>query len=136
MRSWLLVIYLFCGLALGAQVVYPFANFKQQSQFNELTKALRCLVCQNEDLADSTAPLAQELRQKIYHMVLAGQSNQQIKAYMVARYGDFILFKPPLQLNTLLLWCAPAVFLLISVVVLFRLLFASPAAHSVGDNRR
>jgi len=94
-----------------------FMNPEQEARYNELTLELRCLVCQNQNLADSDAPLAQDLRKEIYDMMQAGRSNEEIKTFMVDRYGDFVLYKPPVQGNTLALWLAPAVLLLLGGVV-------------------
>jgi len=95
-----------------------FENQQQQDRFDELTKELRCLVCQNQNLADSDAPLAHDLRREVHAMLQTGQSNEQIKQFMVERYGDFVLYRPPVQQNTYLLWLAPAVLLLIGAWVL------------------
>ena len=95
-----------------AQEPLIFMNPEQEARFNELTLELRCLVCQNQNLADSDAPLAQDLRQEIYNMMQAGQSNEEIKTFLVDRYGDFVLYKPPVKGNTLALWLAPAILLL------------------------
>jgi len=89
-----------------------FMNPEQEARYNELTLELRCLVCQNQNLADSDAPLAQDLRKEIYDMMQACQSNEEIKTFLVDRYGDFVLYKPPVKGNTLALWLAPAVLLL------------------------
>jgi cytochrome c-type biogenesis protein CcmH len=89
-----------------------FMNPEQEARYNELTLELRCLVCQNQNLADSDAPLAQDLRKEIYDMMQAGQSNEEIKTFLVDRYGDFVLYRPPVKANTLALWLAPAVLLL------------------------
>jgi len=89
-----------------------FMNPEQEARYNELTLELRCLVCQNQNLADSDAPLAQDLRKEIYDMMQAGQSNEEIKTFLVDRYGDFVLYRPPVKGNTLALWLAPAVLLL------------------------
>ena len=89
-----------------------FMNPEQEARYNRLTVELRCLVCQNQNLADSDAPLAQDLRKEIYDMMQAGQSNEEIKMFLVDRYGDFVLYKPPVKGNTLALWLAPAVLLL------------------------
>jgi cytochrome c-type biogenesis protein CcmH len=103
-------------LALACQAVAKepliFMNPEQEARFNELTLELRCLVCQNQNLADSDAPLAQDLRKEIYNMMQAGQSNEEIKTFLVDRYGDFVLYKPPVKGNTLALWLAPAILLL------------------------
>jgi cytochrome c-type biogenesis protein CcmH len=79
---------------------------------------LRCLVCQNQNLADSNAELAQDLRQEVYDMIQQGASDQEIIDFMVARYGDFVLYRPPLKSTTLILWIGPFVILGIGVLVL------------------
>ncbi len=101
-----------------AKVVYHFANPQQSKQFKTLVSELRCLVCQNENIADSNADLAKDLRAKVYTMVKEGQTNQQIKQYMVSRYGDFVLFKPPVNQETLVLWFLPLIVLLVGLAVL------------------
>jgi cytochrome c-type biogenesis protein CcmH len=95
-----------------------FENQQQQARFDKLTKELRCLVCQNQNLADSDAPLAHDLRREVHAMLQTGQSDAEIKQFMVERYGDFVLYRPPVQQNTYLLWVAPAVLLLIGAWVL------------------
>jgi len=95
-----------------------FANPQQQERFNKLTEELRCLVCQNQNLADSDAPLAHDLRREVHEMVLAGRTNEQIKEFLVTRYGDFVLYRPPVQKNTYLLWLAPLVLLLMGALIL------------------
>ena len=72
-----------------------------------LSEKLRCLVCQNQTIADSNAELAQDLRRQIREQIAAGKSDQQIVEYMVARYGDFVLYQPPVKATTLLLWRVP-----------------------------
>ena len=107
-----------CQLAAKEPLI--FMNPEQEARYNERTLELRGLVCQNQNLADSDAPLAQDLRKEIYDMMQAGRSNEEIKTFMVDRYGDFVLYKPPVQGNTLALWLAPAVLLLLGgVVVVF-----------------
>lgn len=95
-----------------------FANQQQQERFNKLTEELRCLVCQNQNLADSDAPLAHDLRREVHEMVLAGRTNEQVKEFLVTRYGDFVLYRPPVQKNTYLLWLAPLVLLLMGALIL------------------
>lgn len=95
-----------------------FANQQQQERFNKLTEELRCLVCQNQNLADSDAPLAHDLRREVHEMVLAGRTNEQVKEFLVTRYGDFVLYRPPVQKNTYLLWLAPLVLLLLGALIL------------------
>lgn len=103
-----------------ARGIYSFDTQRQSAQFYGLLKELRCLVCQNQDLADSYAPLAKDLRQQVYNKVLAGQSDQEIITYLTARYGDFILFNPPVKPLTWLLWFAPGVFLLLGLVIFIK----------------
>ena len=76
-------------------------------RLKRLSEELRCLVCQNQTLADSNADLAVDLKRQIETLLVQGQSDNQIRDYMVARYGDFVLYRPPLQGNTLLLWIGP-----------------------------
>lgn len=86
-------------------------------RFQALTKEVRCLVCQNQTIADSNAPLARDLREKIYHMVLDQKSNEEIKNYLTQRYGEFILLRPRFSAQTALLWLFP--FVGIFAIVLF-----------------
>jgi cytochrome c-type biogenesis protein CcmH len=85
----------------------------------QLASELRCLQCQNQTLADSNAPLAVDLRQEIRELLAKGQTDAQVKEYLVARYGDFVLYRPPLQSNTLFLWFGPALVLLAGLAALY-----------------
>lgn len=87
-----------------------------------LAAELRCLVCQNQTLADSPAELANDLRNQIREQMRQGASEQDVIDYLVARYGDFVLYRPPLRATTLLLWSGPAILVLIGVVLLLRTL--------------
>jgi cytochrome c-type biogenesis protein CcmH len=113
-----LLLWLFSLTVVAAIEQYPFANNKQQADFTQLTHKLRCLVCQNQDLADSNAPLAQDLRAEIYQKIKSGESKQAITDYMTARYGDFILYKPPVNLTTYVLWFAPFIIMLSAFSIL------------------
>lgn len=108
----------------AAQDLYLFHSQNQKKQFEQLTTDLRCLVCQNENLADSNAALAKDLRHKIYMMIQQGQTSSDIIKYLVDRYGDFILFKPPMNHQTSFLWLAPFLFLGIGILVLRRVIGA------------
>ena len=92
-----------------------------------ISDELRCLVCQNESLSGSRADLALDLRRELRELIRQGQSDDQIKAFMVARYGDFILYRPPLKRITWLLWVGPFVMLLLGLLVLWRVIRRSPA---------
>lgn len=96
-----------------------FDSPEKEDRYNDLILELRCLVCQNQNLADSDAPLAQQLRREIFSMLEQGQSNEEITGFMVDRYGDFVLYKPPVQSNTLILWAFPGLMLLIGGGVVF-----------------
>jgi cytochrome c-type biogenesis protein CcmH len=84
-----------------------FDDEAQLARYQTLIYELRCLVCQNQNLADSNAPLASDLRREVYRMIRAGQSNDVIIDFMVSRYGDFVLYRPPLKAKTVLLWTGP-----------------------------
>ena len=85
-----------------------------------LANELRCLVCQNQTLADSNAPLAVDLRREIRSQLAAGASEQDVLDFMVARYGDFVLYRPPFKATTVFLWVGPFLFLVLGIVVLYR----------------
>jgi len=111
------------GPVEGDKEPLVFTSTEQEDRFKQLTVELRCLVCQNQNLADSDAPLAQDLRKEIHDMLVAGKGDEEIKSFMVDRYGDFVLYRPPVQGNTLALWAMPALFLFvggIAVIVAVR----------------
>ena len=89
-----------------------FTDAEREVRYQQLTVQLRCLVCQNQNLADSDAPLAQDLRQEIYNMMQAGRTDDEIKQFLIDRYGDFVLYMPPVKSNTLVLWLMPALLLI------------------------
>lgn len=105
-----------------AEPLREFQTAEQAKYFQELTHELRCVVCQNQNLAESNAPLAEDLRDVIHTKLLAGETKQSIRQFMVDRYGQFVLYKPPFQLKTILLWIAPFIFLVLGLVYLFQLL--------------
>ncbi len=113
-----------------ANSVYPLDSARKEAQFNHLLKDLRCLVCQNQDLADSNADLAKDLRNQVYQLVKEGKSDSEITDYLTARYGDFILFKPPVKTVTYLLWFGPVLFLLLGFLIFWRTCFASKASNA------
>ncbi|MET1078151.1 MAG: cytochrome c-type biogenesis protein [Pseudomonas sp.] len=101
-----------CGVARAAIDTYEFASEAERQRYRTLTEELRCPKCQNQNIADSDAPIATDLRREIYRMLEAGQSDEQIIDYLVNRYGDFVRYKPPVNARTLLLWYGPAGLLL------------------------
>ena len=112
------------ALALTVSAVHAadplvFDDPAMEERYNDLTLELRCLVCQNQNLADSDAELAQDLRREIYDMMMDGQGDDQIKTFMVDRYGDFVLYRPAMSGNTLLLWLMPGILLGIGAIAVF-----------------
>ena len=118
-RRLLIVAALLTSLPLQARVeVAQFEDPQQEQRYRRLINELRCLVCQNQNLADSNAELAQDLRRKTYDMIRSGASDVEIINYMVARYGEFVLYRPPLSSSTALLWIGPFILLATGVAVL------------------
>ena len=94
-----------------------FENKNLEERYYFLIEEIRCLVCQNQSLADSNAPLAQDLRNEIFKMIQANKSDTEIMEFLVERYGDFVLYRPPLKKNTWLLWFGPFLFLFVGFFV-------------------
>ena len=109
-------------VSYAATDVYQFESFENEKQFHYLISQFRCLVCQNQTLSESNAPLAIDLRTQIFSKISAGNSNDEIVAYLTSRYGDFILYKPPVNSQTILLWGAPLLFLVIGLAVMIKTL--------------
>jgi cytochrome c-type biogenesis protein CcmH len=95
-----------------------------------LANELRCLVCQNQTLADSNAPLAVDLRNQIREQLKAGASERDVIDFMVARYGDFVLYRPPFKATTIALWTGPFVFLVFGIWLLWRRISKRPASEA------
>lgn len=93
-----------------------FSDPEQQARYERLTSQLRCLVCQNETIKDSNAGLAADLRRELREQMAAGKSDAEILKFLTDRYGDFVLYKPPLTSRTVLLWAAPALLLIIGLI--------------------
>jgi len=99
---------------------FKFADEAAEQHFKDLIAELRCLVCQNQSLADSDAELAHDLRAEVYEMVQDGKSDEEIVEFLVTRYGDFVLYKPPVKPSTYLLWFGPFVLLILAGGLLLR----------------
>lgn len=113
------------GLVLAAALpvsaaidVYEFESVEQEKAFQDLTATLRCPKCQNNTIADSNAELAKDMRQKAFDMIKEGKSEQDVIDYMIARYGNFVTYDPPLMLSTIVLWAGPLLFVLVGFTVL------------------
>lgn len=109
-----LLLVLFSGAAFAAAESSP----ENESRYQHLINELRCLVCQNQNIAESNAPLAEDLRRQVRDMVQAGRSDEEILNYMTARYGDFVLYRPPLRRHTWVLWIGPFVLLALGALIL------------------
>lgn len=118
MKKIFLIFLCFMTSSFAAEDYYSFSSEDQQKNFSALTSELRCLVCQNQNIAESNAPLAADLRGQIYQQIRNGKSKQEIIDYLIARYGHFILYRPPVNAGTLLLWIGPFFLLLISMIYL------------------
>ena len=131
MRKFILfLVLLWSTSALAGVEVHKFDNPEQEQQYNRLVAELRCLVCQNQNLADSNAELAQDLRQEVYEMIQNGATDQEIVSFMVARYGDFVLYRPPFKTTTAFLWIGPFIILAAGFVIL--LVFVRKRRQSVA----
>jgi len=106
-RIMLVCAWLLPGMAGAAIEAYEFKDAEMEEDYNQLINELRCLVCQNQNLSGSDADLARDLRRQTHEMLMQGNSTDQVIEYMVDRYGDFVLYRPLFQRNTLLLWIGP-----------------------------
>lgn len=136
-----LTLALLLSLSCSALAMEPrdFSSDEEEARFTELTEELRCTVCQNQSLADSDAQLARDLRDEVYTMLQQGNTNEEIKTFLVDRYGDFVLYRPPVRGNTLLLWLAPLLLLTTGAAVMAmtisrrRTMLAEEALEEAGD---
>ncbi len=130
MRSgiqWLMVCTLCLGWPAAAQTDAPMSA-PIQARWDHIAAELRCLVCQNESLASSNAELAVDLRREVRSLIEQGQSDADIRSFLVKRYGDFVLYKPEVKPVTWLLWFGPFVLLLLALAVALRLMRRTPVA--------
>ena len=109
------------GGALALDANGQLENPALQARFEDITKNLRCLVCQNESVADSNAQLAGDLRRQVREMLVAGRSDDDIFKFMTDRYGDFVRFKPPLEAKTVAIWGAPFIMVALGGFVVVRI---------------
>lgn len=127
MRGFI-VLFLFLFLSLQANLIQAgiefrkFDNKELEARYNVLTDQLRCLVCQNQNLKGSNSDLAKDMRDKVYTMIVAGKSDQAVIDFMVARYGDFVLYNPPFKTITWMLWLGPLIFFIIALVSVLRII--------------
>ena len=127
MRRVLCIVTMMLAVALFGSTAHaidplPFKDRAEEVRFQNLARQLRCLVCQNQDLADSDADLAKDLRKQVFEMMRAGKSDAEIKDFLVARYNDFVLYDPPLKPGTWLLWFTPFALVALGAIALVRIL--------------
>jgi len=120
--AWLLSALLLCGLAQAKEALPVAQNPALEARMMALAGELRCLVCQNQTIADSHAALAVDLRQQIREMLERGMSDEEVRRFMTDRYGDFVLYKPPFKAVTALLWVGPPLLLGLALSALFLVL--------------
>jgi cytochrome c-type biogenesis protein CcmH len=144
-----LSLFIWSVFAYSAIESLTFQTEAQSATYHTLVEELRCLVCQNNNLADSNAPLAKDLRHKVYNMVVEGQSREDVIDFMIARYGDFVLYKPRFEGLKIILWLLPFMLLILGLLLLMRFVYqqkkqASPipednhhrAQQLLSDNER
>ncbi len=122
--------------SVAAIDAYQFDDPEKEALYKKLIKELRCTVCQNQDIGDSNAELAQDLRRKTYEMISAGKGEEFVLDYMSQRYGDFVLYRPRLQIKTLLLWVGPFIILFIALFFLLRFIRRPADEPSLTDADR
>jgi len=115
LRSLVAALLLFAGAAAAVDPM-PFRDAAEEARFRQLTAELRCVMCQNQSLADSSAPIAKDLRREVFDLMREGRSDEEIKVFLVERYTDFVLYKPPLNDRTWWLWFAPVLILLAGAI--------------------
>ncbi|MFT3756121.1 MAG: cytochrome c-type biogenesis protein CcmH [Pseudoxanthomonas sp.] len=108
-----------------------FRDAAEETRFHQLTGELRCVMCQNQSLADSNAQIAHDLRREVLDLMHQGKTDQQIKDFLVERYGEFVLYKPQMEKRTWLLWFGPFVLLLLGVAIMVRVLRRQPRNNDV-----
>lgn len=120
-KTWLfLTALLFSSVAFSSIDALNFTSPQQESDYHQLTQSLRCPQCQNNNIADSNATIAVDMRGKVFELLQEGKSKNDVVDYMVARYGNFVTYDPPMTASTFVLWIAPLLLVLLGVVFLLR----------------
>ena len=120
-KTWLFLTgLLFSSVAFSSIDALNFSSPQQESDYHQLTQSLRCPQCQNNNIADSNATIAVDMRGKVFELLQEGKSKNDVVDYMVARYGNFVTYDPPMTASTLVLWIAPLLLVLLGVVFLLR----------------
>lgn len=134
MKQLIMILVLLLGSSTFASKieVYQFEDPDKEADYKELVEELRCLVCQNQNIADSNAELAQDMRRKTYDLLQSGKNKGEIADYMAERYGDFVLYKPRFKASTLVLWVGPFVMFLIAIWLMLRTIRARRADNETA----
>ncbi len=112
---------LFCSVSAWASIdVLNFTSQEQEKEYQQLTQELRCPQCQNNNIADSNATIAVDMRAKVFELLQEGKSKQQVVDYMVQRYGNFVTYDPPLTAATIMLWVLPLLLVLFGIALVLR----------------
>lgn len=120
-RYWFVVLLVMpFAVQAGSIEAYTFENREQEEVYHSLIEDLRCLVCQNQNISESNAELAKDMRRKTYEMVKQNKSENEISDFMVARYGDFVLYRPPFEPMTWLLWFGPLIIFVFGLIFVVR----------------
>jgi len=137
-KVFIFVLLAWTGAAGAAIEPLRFDDPAIEARYKHLIEELRCLVCQNQSLADSDAPLAADLRKEVYEMLNRGQSDREIIDFLVARYGDFVLYRPPVRHTTYFLWAGPFLFLVVGAGVMVYMVrrHTREARTTVSDEER
>jgi cytochrome c-type biogenesis protein CcmH len=137
MRFFLLLLTVFTLSASASIDVYQFDTPLQEQQFRQLIDSLRCPKCQNQNLSGSDAEVAKDLKDRAYRLMKEGKSDEQIRAYLIERYGDFISYRPPLRAGTSLLWFGPFLLLLaVAGILMWRVRRPAQAPLPLSDAER
>lgn len=128
-----LVFILASSTTAGPMDAFVFESSEQEDLFNKLSNELRCLVCQNQAISDSNAGLAQDLRKEIHGMILEGKNEDEIVTFMVERYGDYVLYRPPFKPLTWMLWFGPVIAFIIGLFYVVRFIRTQKTASDVGE---
>ncbi len=136
--AWLLTLLLCpllaCAQPSGDPSPLQYRSATEEARFHALTAELRCVQCQNQSLADSNAQIAHDLRREVLTLMQQGNSDAQIKRFLVDRYGEFVLYRPQLESRTWLLWFGPLLLLLLGGLVVIRVVRRRPAAPRTSDD--
>lgn len=129
-----LLLLVLAGVAAARPIVYR--DGSEEQRFRSLTAELRCVMCQNQSLADSNAQIAVDLRREVLSLMRAGKTDAQVKDFLVARYGEFVLYRPQVEATTWLLWFGPALLLLAGGFVIAGIVRKRAGAPTVADDDR